>query len=289
MRSTYVFALLALIAIASAFQSDKKSDKTIKKMLANEFALVPSGLCYVGDEKVTVQQFYMLKREVTNANYREFLNDLRAKGKFKELEIARVDSSKWNMGHGFFKPMAEHYHSHEAYNNYPVVNISHEGAELYCQWLSAKYNKQLGTQKFKFRLPLEAEIVRAARGDAKNISYSWGTNSLRNEKGDVMCNHLNIGAESIHFNQEVGNYEIKKMEYTITDDADILAPSKSYWPNNFGIYNLNGNAAEMLATKGVNMGGSWRNTGYDVRIESKHEYSGANPTTGFRVVMTWVE
>ena len=76
--------------------------------------------------------------------------------------------------------------------------------------------------------------------------------------------------------------------YSETGSVDIVAPSESYWPNEYGIYNLNGNVAEMIAEDGIAVGGSWQNTGYDVRIESKNTYTNPNPLTGFRVVMTFI-
>ena len=140
---------------------------------------------------------------------------------------------------------------------------------------------------YKFRLPERAEYIRAARGDNPTVNYSWGTNWLRNENGEIQCNFKNLGSENIH-------QEGKYTEYVIIDDLselssdDLLAPSKSYWPNDYGIYNLNGNVAEMIALDGIAVGGSWQNTGYDVRIESKSVYTNPNPTTGFRVVMTFI-
>ena len=34
---------------------------------------------------------------------------------------------------------------------------------------------------------------------------------------------------------------------SLNDNADITAPVKSYWPNDFGLYNCAGNVAEMVA------------------------------------------
>ena len=50
--------------------------------------------------------------------------------------------------YAFNEPMKEHYFSHPAYDNYPVVAISREGAELYCKWLTKEANK-LNAQKGK--------------------------------------------------------------------------------------------------------------------------------------------
>ena len=34
------------------------------------------------------------------------------------------------------EPMSAHYHTLEAYKNFPVVNVTPEAASLYCRWLT---------------------------------------------------------------------------------------------------------------------------------------------------------
>lgn len=251
---------------------------------------VPSGNVYVNDSLKSVQSFYISKTEVSNAEYKLFLNDLKLSGDLEKLAIAQIDSLKWNLGGSTNMAYVDYYFSHPAYKDYPVVNVSYEAALLYCDWLSDKFNKQYGSTKFKFRLPTKEEFVRAGRGDNQTAGYAWGTNKLRNTNGQMMCNHLQLGAESIHRNSTTGKYEIIPVfDDFATGGSDVTAPVKSYWPNQFDVYNLNGNVAEMLSTKGIALGGAWRNTGYDVRLESETLYTEVAPTIGFRVITTWVE
>jgi formylglycine-generating enzyme required for sulfatase activity len=70
------------------------------------------------------------------------------------------------------------------------------------------------------------------------------------------------------------------------DNADVTAPVNSYAPNALGIYNLNGNVAEMTS-EALACGGSWSSPGYDVRNESTVSLEGATPTIGFRPVLTF--
>jgi formylglycine-generating enzyme required for sulfatase activity len=85
---------------------------------------------------------------------------------------------------------------------------------------------------------------------------------------------------------------VEKVSYDhigVTGDfADITAPVKSYWPNGYGLYNVNGNVAEMIADKEIVAGGSWNDPGYDVRNESVKPYKGAARNVGFRIVATVV-
>ena len=284
------FFLLAILALESYTPSNKKSFD-LKKYLTKAFVFVPSGVAIVNGDSVSVQAFYISKGEVTNSNYREFLSDLKSKGDLESLKIAAIDSLGWNKLNFSNQAYVDYYHNHPAYNDYPIVNISYEAAQLYCKWLGEQYDQQSGTTgKFKFRLMEKAEFIRAARGDSE-ASYAWESNSLRNSDGQIQCNFTQLGSEDIHRNAETGKLEIIVAPRDFLDNGftDILAPSVSYWANQFKVYNLNGNAAEMIAEKGIAMGGSWHNTGYDVRIESQSSYTQGNPMTGFRVVITALE
>jgi len=87
-----------------------------------------------------------------------------------------------------------------------------------------------------------------------------------------------------------GELYVEKYQYGNfdPDPADNTAPVKSYWPNGFGLYNMNGNVAEMVSDVEVALGGSWADPGYDVRIASKKAFTGASKTVGFRIVATVV-
>lgn len=287
--SILAFLLLAVLILESTV-SDNKTEKSIKKFLDKNFAFVPSGNAFMDEKEISVQSFYISKTEIANKEFRVFLNDLKVKGELEKWKISQIDSSNWKTKSWSNQAYVEHYHSHLAYENYPVVNINHEAANLYCQWLSEKYDSQFASKgKFKFRLMKRAEYIRSARGDSKN-SYAWNTNSLRNSDGQILCNFTQLGSEDISQNTENGTYEVVIAQRDhFPNQSDVLAPSKSYWPNQFGIYNLNGNAAEMIDKFGISVGGSWKNTGYDVRVDSKSVYDQANPYTGFRVVMTSVQ
>jgi len=289
MKKTGTLWLLFLGFVLHSSQIEKKF--SLKHALTDSYKFIPSGNVIMQGDTVSLQAFYIYEKEITNMDYREFLSDLKNNGQIDKLKIAQIDSLKWNMGMGENAAYVKYYHVHPAYNEYPVINVSHEAAQLYCQWLGKKYDKKYGVKgKFLFRLMEKAEYIRACRGDSE-ATYAWGSGSLNNAKGQPMCNFTRLSAEHIHRNYEKKTYEIRvdKMASSMISGVDVLAPSKSYWPNSFKVYNLNGNAAEMIAQKGIAMGGSWQDPGYDVRVESERNYEGPNPLTGFRVVITAVE
>jgi oligoribonuclease NrnB/cAMP/cGMP phosphodiesterase (DHH superfamily) len=105
-----------------------------------------------------------------------------------------------------------------------------------------------------------------------------------------MANFNTLGAEHIYFNEESGKYEVlqpgeSKYSYQPrVDNYDVTAPVLSYPPSDFGVYNLNGNVAEMIDVPGIAVGGSWKSAGYDIRNESIMRYEKPNPMVGFRVM-----
>ena len=61
-------------------------------------------------------------------------------------------------------------------------------------------------------------------------------------------------------------------------------PVKTFYRNAYGLYNMCGNIAEMVDECGIAIGGSWYDSGYDIRIDSQKHYDGPSPMVGFRVI-----
>lgn len=67
------------------------------------------------------------------------------------------------------------------------------------------------------------------------------------------------------------------------ENMDVTAPVRSYWKNNFRLYNTGGNVAKMVNEKGIVKGGSWRDDSEYLKIDSKFTYDGkAQVSVGFR-------
>jgi sulfatase modifying factor 1 len=263
-KFTLLFTCLLLIAASSGkFKSENKE-------ITQYYVPVPA-------KDGTHPGFFISSIEITNRQYRDFLNDLKAKGETEKLKRAKVDTGKWE-AHFYYNdphPFESYYFQHPAYDNYPVVNISKEGAILYCAWLTEKYNAK-AKMKVRFALPTEEQwILAATAGDASAI-YGWKGNSMRYEKKGPWYNKL------------LGNFkQLVKKDTSIVNNpnANITAPSLSYMPNAYGIYNMSGNVAELLADKDYTKGGSWSSPADKVAIAAREEFTGSAPTIGFRPVM----
>lgn len=277
--------LLLAFVILSAQKDDKKSRRNTIKTLNENYAYIPA-------DSLVDYDFIIFKTEVSNLNYREFLWELKQSGNQEKWKIAQIDSSKWSTKNWSMKAFETYYHTHVAYNDYPVVTVSKEGAELYCEWLTEKVNLALkGNYKIVFRLPTHQEWLKAAKGKLESASYAWGGYRLQNAEGAYMCNCITNGAECIA-RDSTGKFYVEMEAYRNLDfsgsNNDLTAPVKSFWPNGYDLYNMNGNVAEIIADKSVVAGGSWYDPGYDVRNESTKPYLGAARNVGFRMVATVV-
>lgn len=226
------------------------------------------------------EQLYASKYEVSNKLYMTFLNSLRQSNNANLLPVAGIDTLRWTDKENYNEPYVHYYHSHPAYQYFPVVNISFEGAKLFCEWLTVQYNSD-PKRKFKqvlFRLPSEKEWIMAAQGGNDAAIYPWQGKGIRNKRGHIMCNFHRDQRDTLWIDER----PIK--------NQDVTAPVNSYWKNNFGLYNMSGNVAEMISEKGITKGGSWRDNPEYLRINASYKYDGrAQPFVGFRYFVEILE
>ncbi|MBC8045911.1 MAG: SUMF1/EgtB/PvdO family nonheme iron enzyme [Fimbriimonadaceae bacterium] len=250
--------LFSIICITS-FSPDKKA----KHLFKYGFKYIPAGKMELYDREVAVNDFYIFETEITNKQYAEFLNYLLKKTRFDDYAICKIDSAGWNNALNFENSYPADYHLTSEFADYPVVNISYEAANLFCDWLENKLEKKIST--VDVRLPNAEEWIYAAKGGKEDAEYPWENISPGKEKDFELCN------------------------YNSPNDGTCLATNyaKSYFPNAYGLYNLSGNVAEMLNEKGHTRGGSWNSSIIQMKITAADEYKGINPPSpyiGFRPV-----
>lgn len=283
MKKIVFFAtLLALFAFIPV--SKKKLD------VPKSYVFVPSQTIEPYGDPVSVQAFFMSQHEVTNAEYREFLADLKKSGNQDLYKASYPDTLAWLKIGGYMDAMANMYFWHPAYDNYPVVNISQTGANEYCKWLSKKLRANNSALINDVRLPTKYEWISAASGGLENATYPWGGPYLKNKKGSYLANFMVVGDQNIRETEnglEVVSDSTFLPDLSFADNAVITAPVDSYSPNGFGLYNMSGNVAE-LTSDPTAMGGHWKSTGYDIRIKSEIPFENANPFVGFRPVISHI-
>jgi len=301
--SAYRFPKLTEEQIENNYKQKKKMLKQLNKLDKKKYAYIPSGSFSFKGESISMQAFHMQTTEVTVLEYRTFIFDLLIQDRKEEFLKAKPDQEQWKfiMGNqqSSMQPMVDNYFSHSAYNQYPINNISREGAEMYCKWLTIEASKVRKDKKQVLndvRLPSDYEWMFAAKGGEDNTeSFPWKTSSIRNEKKCYLANYK-PRTDSI-FISEKGEYEKCPGGCNIfyADGAFHTAKVDSYLPNEYGLYCMSGNAAEMVInwkdkTPGTK-GGSWISDLPELMIAGEDKNRGvteAKAHIGFRVAVTYI-
>jgi gliding motility-associated lipoprotein GldK len=223
---------------------------------------------------------------------------------FKEKSIEIYpDTTAWikDFSYSYNEPMHNDYFWHDAYSDYPVVGVSWEQAKAFAHWRTMYKNRyqklksKNGQRIASFRLPSEAEWEYAARGGIESGTYPWGGPYTTDSEGCFLAN----------FKPNRGDYAADNALYTVE--------AKSYWPNDYGLYNMAGNVAEWTESsydKGsynfdsglnpnisdstnlrkVTRGGSWKDVSYFLRVSTRdYEYKDEKRSyIGFRTVQDYL-
>ncbi len=150
----------------------------------------------------------------------------------KEKTLVYPDTLCWirDFTYSYNDPMARHYYNHVKYDDYPVVGVNWHQANAFAIWRTIYKNTYW--ESFNdpitedFRLPTEYEWEYAASGGRVASPYPWGGPYTRNSKGCMLAN----------FKPLRGNYGADGGMYPVRID--------SYFPNDYGLYNMAGNVAE---------------------------------------------
>ena len=260
------------------------------------------------NKQVTIGGFYMDDTEITNNEYRQFIqyvtesSDTSTEWTFEDVvEKMYPDTTVWvkDFSHHLGDPMMQYYFAHPAFDNYPVVGVDWFAAKEFCKWRTLYLNNFREEQDLfpvpNFRLPSEAEWEYASRGSLDMAKYPWGGPYARNGKGCALAN----------FKPGRGNYYDDGFQYT--------SPVGSYFANGFGLYDMAGNVSEwcedafhpssMVIVWDLNptyfdeneprkvlRGGSWKDIPFYVETGTRsYEYQdSARSYIGFRCAMTYL-
>ncbi|HKK89224.1 MAG TPA: SUMF1/EgtB/PvdO family nonheme iron enzyme [Saprospiraceae bacterium] len=216
------------------------------------------------------------------------------------------DTLVWirDYSYSYNEPMTRNYYWHPAFDDYPVVGVNWDMANAFCYWRSRLWDKYEGAEvnTEEFRLPTEHEWEYASRGGRDMAPYPWGGPYLRNSKGCLLAN----------FKPGRGNYPEDGGLYTVKVD--------SYFPNEYGLYNMAGNVAEWTSSafdenaysfihdlnadirydakdddpisfkRKVIRGGSWKDIAFYLQTGTRHwEYQDTTKSSvGFRCALTFL-
>ncbi len=293
--TNYVFPKLTEKEIKETKKLKEKMTNWLLKKSKDKYAFITvNNFNLNGTKSDSLKSYYIQNTEVTNLEYRTFLFDLLIQDKKSDFLIAKPHQSLWLKAPGNVKGklMKDTYFSDKRYNDYPVVNITPEGAELYCNWLSSLYQSK--DDKIMVRLPYENEWMKAANGNHSEANYPWPDDSIQNKYGCYLSNFcIKKQSEKLRTNIKCNgknNNAYAAAEYML---GDSMMPAKiySYNPNDYGAFCMAGNVAELVyrnKTKSIiTKGGSWNSDFEHCKINSYEELNEtlkANPMTGFRPI-----
>ena len=220
--------------------------------MVGQFALVPSGTYTQGaanpvgaslDElpvhRVTLtSDYYILNREVSNAEYLEYLNSAidSLRIVFLNDQIFSTDSTGYrlmalNNSRIFFNIDDNGYRIEPGYEDHPVVGATWHGANDFAVF-------------YGLRLPTEAEWEVAARGDSLYYRYSYGRNL---DDGDpTRTRRINYENSGDPFEGDRGTTPTKY--YDGSNHAGFETVDTGYEVPGTGmkIYDMSGNASEWV-------------------------------------------
>lgn len=170
-----------------------------------------------------VAAFYICAYEVCNFDYLEYLYWL-SREDMVNYAAALPDTTVWTTKRMYHQGYLEYYLRHPAYRYYPLVGVTHQQAQAYCQWLTDRYNENPDRKykKVRFRLPTKnewlyaslsgAEYHKPEKGETNPIVYRaynslfpWGEvisglpNSMQDKTGGWLANFKIIDQASVQY------------------------------------------------------------------------------------------
>ena len=285
----FQFFLVVVLLILLGCDSSKKSQNT-KPLVKDGMVFIKGGEFMMGGDgeqanqdelpkhKVVVSSFWMDETEVTNDQFKRFVDDTgyvtTAEKSIDWEDIKKVvppgtpkphdsllapsslvffetktenlsDFTQWwklKRNANWRQPFGENS-SIDGKGNHPVVHISWDDAQAYCEWAGK-------------RLPTEAEFEYASRGGVENTLYSWGNEPV--DQGNLKAN---VWEGKFPTNNKI------KDEYYYT------APVKSFKPNKYGLYDIAGNVWEWCF--------DWYHYNYYKMLENQVSDNPQGPTNSF--------
>jgi formylglycine-generating enzyme len=236
--------------------------------------------------EVTIANFSMAIHEVTIEDFARFIAATKYETSAKCMEFSKPAGFSINSDTRWDTPGLSQS------RNAPVSCVSFYDAQAYADWLS-----NISGQNY--RLPTEAEWEYAARAGAIG-PYFWGNDRQR------ACEFANVRSEGAYTISK-RQLESDKSGFPCDDGFPQSSPVGSFKPNNFGLYDMQGNNWEWVADCshksyagapldgsawqenqcqfGVIRGGSYLNLveRSSVTVRAGRPRSGAATNMGFRV------
>ena len=285
-----------LLACGSSPIEDEDQEQNVEQPDLEDMVFIPAGEFLMGspegegafDEhpqhKVYLDAFYIDKYEVTNAQFKEFVEatgyvtNAERKG-YGEVwnprsyySLLNFSHVNWSSPHAWIWPpgyINPHPDTWENYNivdkmDYPVTQVSWNDAQAYAKWAGK-------------RLPTEAEWEKAARGTDGRL-WPWGNVFNINIEG--VTAHANIASDDL---LPVGSFPTGVSPYDVYDMVGNAQEWVADWyAGDYYARSSNNNPkGPDNGIARVLRGGSWRHQKSRHVLTTSREYQGSSYSSNF--------
>ncbi|MGB0850926.1 MAG: formylglycine-generating enzyme family protein [Bacteroidia bacterium] len=305
-RPVKVLLMAAMLVSILSFSSSKRLGYMPQPRW---YVYVPTGTMFNEDGKnVSINAFWMSWTEITNAQYKEYLADVDSTMPHTKPDTSMLNSQLWINKY-------KDYFTYSMFDDFPVVGLSKEQMENYALWRGEQYRKENPEWEGKFRLPTKEEWQYAASGGRQSQEFPWGESFYRNSKGCNLMHFFDLdqrfavygdeGASKVLYRNDISD-SLASAEYSKMTVATksfkklkrrhfgkglpylaMPVPADSYFPNDYGLYGMSGNAAE-FTVDGEVLGGSYKTAAEYCKIRGAKPYpfdaSKPQSDVGFRLV-----
>ena len=248
----------------------------------NQRYLVPPGTLPIEKGK------FLDQTEVANIHCEEFLFVVvKDAGRYSDKAYIPKQENKYNLN----------YFKNSEFSFYPVLAVSLETAESYCNWRAEKLNDGLkemlknepNKYKFRGRLPSKEEWLKAAGSHFDEIEMTTHEVSKKGNQfleEDVLSKRF--ASPSILDMSSFVGYNVNLSDPNGGMAIEIPQYIYSFRPNNRGFYNLYGNVKELI-TEGYAIGGSYLTPNTEEALFEEDYTQSYRTDVGFRCLVEVVK
>ena len=287
----------------------KVKNLMLKKLIKADKALYShieaDKMIYCGKSFIT-DAYTLRNMGITNLEYKTFLADLLIQYKKNEYLAAQVLCNNWT----FFGSinLAATYFQDEKYNDYPVVNITMEGANLFCKWLEEEIKiyyvqNNLKVKPLQVRLPFDYEWLYAARQGYTRVPIEGEYNTIFDaNEGLVDKNSFKrIKFTRASVKRKDTLYDLSSVNHYGWNEKELLElfgkgfkyysaiPNDTIYSERMKIYGKVGHVSEIVNEKKTGLtwyiGALWKSKEDYIKLQNEFINMKASPFIGFRPVI----
>lgn len=201
--------------------------------------------------EVTVDPFYIDRREVTVAEYTEFLNEVNNPERYYHPNMSFRDC-------GIIARDDGSYHVAEGRGSYPVVYVNREDAEAYAAWAGK-------------RLPTEAEWELVARAQGSR-PYPWGDAPPHPERVNFDYHY----GQTVPVGSMPEGATDRGVHHLLGNVSEIVADDYGTYPGGEAPFDID------RRTVSIHRGGSWASPRSLIHASVRGAHAQHSPYVGFR-------